>query len=143
MHAPGEDLRQLFLAKGVPAKDLAALIGAHSASKSFHQTPVGVGDIGSPQDSTPGIWDVNFYSEVTSPKPGDFIFDSDKNLAANPVVGPEFQGFVGNQGKWKSDFASAMYKMSLFGLDPKAPLQDCTGVLPPEIKNWGDKVSSI
>lgn len=136
MHAPGEDLRQLFLAKGVNAKELAALIGAHSTSKSFHQTPAGVGDVGAPQDSTPGIWDVKFYSEVTKPKKGDFVFESDKNLAANPVVGKEFQGFVGHQEKWEGAFANAMHKMSLFGLDPNADLQDCTNLLPAEIEKF-------
>lgn len=131
MHAAGESLRLLFLAKGLSANDLAALIGAHTSSKSFHQTPAGVGDIGSPQDSTPGIWDVKYYSEVTSPAPGDFVFESDKNLAANPIVGKEFSGFVNNQGKWTSAFADAMFRMSLFGVPGgKSNLIDCTGILP-------------
>lgn len=131
MHASGASLYQLFLAKGISARELAALIGAHTCSKSFHQTPLGLGDQGSPQDSTPGIWDVKFYSETTNPAAGDFVFDSDKNLAADPNVGPEFRGFVNNQGKWGSDFSAAMTKMSLFGVPGgNSNLQDCTGILP-------------
>lgn len=131
MHADGETLRLLFLAKGVDAKGLAALIGAHTTSKSFHQTPAGQGDVGAPQDSTPGVWDVKFYSEVTKPVAGDFVFDSDKNLAANPTVGKEFAGFVNNQGKWNGAFADAMAKMALFGVPGgSSNLIDCTGILP-------------
>ena len=131
MHASGESLYQLFLAKGIKEDELAALLGAHTTSKSFHQTPVGLGDQGFPQDSTPGIWDVKYYSDTTNPPAGVFVFDSDKNLAAHPVVGPKFKGFVNNPGKWNSAFGSALTKMSLFGVPGgKQNLQDCTKVVP-------------
>lgn len=131
MHASGASLYQLFLQKGINAKELAALIGAHTSSKSFHQTPPGVGDVGAPQDSTPGIWDVKFYAEVSKPKPVDFVFQSDINLAADPNVGKEFKKFVGQQERWNDAFYNAMLKMSLFGVpNGKKNLIDCTKVIP-------------
>lgn len=144
VHASGESLRTLFLAKGINAKELAALIGAHTSSKSFHQTPAGVGDVGAPQDSTPGVWDVNFYSEVTKPVAGDFVFDSDKNLAQNPIVGKEFKGFVNKQDKWNDAFYNAMTKMSLFGVPGGSTnLIDCTSVIPKGTAKRDIKASAI
>ena len=43
------------------------------------------------------------------------MFPSDSKLARFDRVGKEFQGFVGNQGKWNGKFADAMEKMALFG----------------------------
>ena len=91
MHASAAVLSALFTAKGISAPELAALMGAHTTSRSFHQTPVGQGDAGLPQDSTPGIWDVNYYAETLSPAPGTFVFESDKNLANDATVGKEFK----------------------------------------------------
>jgi hypothetical protein len=97
VHASGDSLFALFQDKGFNAVDLAALIGAHTCSKQFF---VDTAQAGKSQDSTPGIWDVKFYGETTqTPTPaGNFVFDSDKNLAAQKVVGKEFSGFVNNQG---------------------------------------------
>jgi len=131
VHAGGDSLYQLFQDKGFSAVDLAALLGAHSTSRAFGQ-----GDIpsGGAQDSTPGVWDTNFYQDTLTPPANVFPFTSDKNLAAHPVVGKEFKGFVGNQGKWTGKFADAMFKMSLLGVpggsDPSKNLIDCTNVIP-------------
>ena len=112
------------------AADLAALLGAHSTSKAFHMPPQGVGDQGRPQDSTPGIWDVKFYSETTNPPDGIFVIPSDKNLSSHPVVGPQFSGFVNRQGKWNAFFIRALTKMSLFGVPGgSANLVDCTSAI--------------
>lgn len=57
-------LIQLFRDKTISAGDLAALVGSHSTSKqSFVDTSMA----GAPQDSTPGVWDVKFYSETGDP----------------------------------------------------------------------------
>lgn len=131
MHASGDALYELFQNKTITARELAALIGAHATSKSFHQTPAGRGDIGLPQDSTPGIWDVKYYSETTNPPKGVFVFDSDIALAKHPVVGPEFANFVNRQGLWNAFFALAMTKMSLFGVPGGSDdLTDCTEYIP-------------
>lgn len=125
-----DTLFQLFMDKGFSATDLAALIGAHTTSRSFAQPQV---PSGAPQDSTPGIWDVKYYSETYKPPPGVGRFDSDINLSSpNTTVGKEFQSFVDNQGKWTGDFASAMFRMSLLGIpaDTYNNFTDCTDALP-------------
>ena len=107
---------------------LAALIGAHSASKGFSQPEIRPG---TPQDDTPGIWDVRYYSNTLKPASGTASFVSDVNLAQHPVVGKEFMGFVNAQGKWNSAYANAMAKMALLGVPGgKSNLIDCTGALP-------------
>jgi hypothetical protein len=146
VHASGDSLFALFQDKGFDAVDLAALIGAHTCSKQFF---VDTTQSGKPQDSTPGIWDVKFYTETTSPPAGVFVFDSDKNLANQTQVGKEFKGFVNNQGyvlqsllskelwlitcfrKWNGKFADAMKRMSLLGVPGGSNnLVDCTDTLP-------------
>jgi L-ascorbate peroxidase len=58
------------------------------------------------------------------------VFPSDVKLSRYGQVGKEFQGFVGNQGKWNGKFASAMGKMTLFGSNGRSGMVDCTGALP-------------
>ena len=105
VHADASSLFNLFLAKGFTANELAALLGAHSTSKSFGQ--LDLMHPGTPQDSTPGIWDVKYYQDTLSPPASGTPFPSDTSLAAHPVVGKEFHGFIGSQGKWSSAFGSA------------------------------------
>jgi hypothetical protein len=104
--ASANSLFALFQAKGFNAKELAALLGAHSTSKSFHQSVV---PEGCSQDSTPGLWDVAYYAETLNPPMGKNVgvFPSDAKLAVHPQVGKEFKGFVGATGKWNSAFADA------------------------------------
>lgn len=130
---PGSDhdtLFQLFADKGFSAVDLAALIGAHTASRSFTQPQLRVGI---PQDSTPGQWDVRYYSEVYDPPRRIGRFESDISLSQpNTTVGKEFKGFVDNQAKWNSDFTSAMFRLSLLGIPENdiSTFVDCTSALP-------------
>lgn len=131
VNAPAADLFKLFQDKGFNEVDLAALLGAHSTSNQFHVNE-NAPFVGQPQDSTPGVWDVKYYAETTSPPQGVFVFPSDAKLAVHPKVGPQFKGFVNNQGKWNGKFADAMGRMALFGsggTDGKG-LIDCTGALP-------------
>lgn len=51
----------LFEDKTICPDDLAALVGAHSTSA---QDIVDPARAGAPQDSTPGVWDVKFYTET-------------------------------------------------------------------------------
>lgn len=127
-----DSLLQLFLDKGFNAAELAALIGAHTTSTAFKQQANGV-PFNAAQDSTPGKWDINYYAETYNPPPGVSRFDSDINLAnKSTIVGKQFQGFVGNAGKWNSAFANAMAKMSVLGIPSSAQgnFADCTNFLP-------------
>ncbi len=124
-----DTILQLFADKGFSALDLAALLGAHSTSKSrSDQLPPNTG-----QDSTPGIWDVKYYSEIYNPPPGVANFEADINLSSpNTTVGREFVKFINNQGRWNGNFASAMFRLSLLGIPPETfnTFVDCTGALP-------------
>ncbi|KAI5246687.1 heme peroxidase [Aureobasidium subglaciale] len=125
-------LFQLFLDKGFSARDLAALIGAHSTSKAFTQQANGI-PVGGPQDSTPGKWDIDFYAQTLKQQTGVYRFQADINLSnASTTVGKEFKGFVGNQGKWTSSFADAMQRLSVLGIPSSAQNSfiDCTNALP-------------
>lgn len=84
----------LFADKGFSAPDVAALIGAHSTAK---QDFVDVSKAGQPQDRTPGIWDVDYYSSTQSKAPGVFVFQSDTAILADSRSGPAFKSFIGQQ----------------------------------------------
>lgn len=129
VHASADSLHSLFQDKGLSAVDLAALLGAHSTSNQYHfdESPA---DVGAPQDSTPGVWDVKYYSDTTAPPKGVVVLPSDQKLAAHATVGREFKAFVGNTRRWNGRFADAMARMERFGSDGLEGLVDCTGSLP-------------
>jgi len=129
VNADPASLSQLFTDKGFDDRDLAALLGAHSTSNQFN-FDTKTGQVGLPQDSTPGIWDVKYYAETLKPPKGVVVFPSDIKLAKYKGVGKEFSGFVDNAGKWNGKFADAMLKMSLFGSSGTTGLTDCTDTLP-------------
>jgi L-ascorbate peroxidase len=85
------------------------------------------------QDDTPGIWDVDFYSNTYTPPANVFRFDSDINLSnVSTTVGAVFTTFVGHQPKWQVKFTDAMFRLSLLGIPSatSAGFIDCTGALP-------------
>ena len=61
VHADPDDLIALFERKGFSAHDLAALVGAHATAK---QRFVDASQAGKPLDTTPGVWDVEFYNDT-------------------------------------------------------------------------------
>lgn len=129
-NATHDILLALFEDKGFSARDLAALVGAHTSSKAFAQPEI---PVGSSQDSTPGLWDVKFYGETYSPPASVHRFDSDINLSdPTKAVGKEFQGFVNNQGKWDGKFADAMERLSVLCIpaETQSTFVDCTSALP-------------
>ncbi|KAH6629683.1 heme peroxidase [Boeremia exigua] len=129
VRAPADSLFKLFQDKGLDAVDLAALLGAHTTSNQFNFDTT-LEKKGLPQDSTPGVWDVKYYSETTNPPQGVLVLPSDSGLAVHPTVGKEFQGFVNNAGKWNGKFADAMARMELFGSAGTNGMADCTNALP-------------
>lgn len=113
-----------FNAAGFSNQDLAALIGAHTASREFNTD---VAKAGTPEDTTPGIWDILYYVELIL-KIAPFSFISDTNLLADSQTGPYMKQFSLNKPAWDAAFAPAMAKMELLG----APFTkiDCTSALP-------------
>ncbi|KAF2805074.1 heme peroxidase [Mytilinidion resinicola] len=125
-NATGDALLKAFQSKGFTATDLAALIGAHTTAK---QNFVNAQFAGYGQDSTPGIWDVNYYKE-TIDGAAPFSFPADKNLVKHPIVGPRFKEFVGKQQRWNTAYVAGFRKMSMLGVENIDELVDCTSALP-------------
>jgi catalase (peroxidase I) len=65
-HSSAEQLIELFANKTINFKDLIALIGAHTTAQQFFVDP---SKAGQPLDSTPGVWDVEFYRQALTPTP--------------------------------------------------------------------------
>jgi hypothetical protein len=99
VNSPANDLIALFKDKRINPHELAALVGAHSASKQFF---VNTTRAGAPQDSTPGVWDVKFYGETLSANPPKvvFKFPSDVALSQHPAIAEEWLEFAQDQSHW-------------------------------------------
>lgn len=124
-----DNLIALFERKGFTANDLAALVGAHAAAK---QRFVDTTQAEKPLDTTPGVWDVEFYNDTLQNPPSDkiFVLPSDKKLSVHPKINDEWLAFVGDQPHWNEDYAKSYIKMSLLGVQNLKDLKDCTKTLP-------------
>jgi catalase (peroxidase I) len=86
-----DEILAMFEAKGFNASELAALVGAHSTAKQEFFDPARAG---ASQDSTPEIWDTNFYTEAAGNDTANvLIFDTDRNLAADSRTSGKFIEF--------------------------------------------------
>ncbi|OMP82656.1 Manganese peroxidase 1 [Diplodia seriata] len=127
-----DKLIQLFQDKTISPHELAALVGAHTASQQSFVDP---SKAGAPQDSTPGVWDVRFYNQTTSntvPKKV-FRFASDVVLANDSRVQDEWVQFtdpVKGQKHWNEDYATAYTRLSLLGVNNINNMTECSKVLP-------------
>lgn len=136
-HDTPDNLIKLFENKGFSAHDLAALVGAHASAK---QRFVDTSKAGFPLDTTPGVWDVEFYNDtLNNPEGGNnkiFVLPSDKKLSVHPKISDEWKEFVGNQPHWNEDYAKAYVRMSLNGVDNFNSLVECTKTLPKNRPQW-------
>ncbi|QDS68272.1 hypothetical protein FKW77_010636 [Venturia effusa] len=123
--SPGDQLVKLFENKGISATELAALVGAHTSARQRVFQP---SKAGAPLDTTPGVWDVKFYSQVFQ-KNAPFILPSDAALAKNAATGLAFRAFAASQGGWNAAYSPAMTHLGLLGVET-AGLIDCTSALP-------------
>jgi len=95
----------LFAAKTFVSNGLVALVGAHTVSQQFF---VNTTLAGQSQDTTPGVWDLNFYSQTkasTTPS-GVFKFHSDVSLSAYSGTTSTWQLFTTAQGATLWPFVS-------------------------------------
>ncbi|KAF2260010.1 heme peroxidase, partial [Lojkania enalia] len=124
-----DNLITLFERKGFSIRDFAALLGAHTSAKQHF---VDTAQAGKPLDTTPGVWDVEFYNDTLQEpqNPEIFVLPSDKVLSVHPRMSADFLSFVGNQQQWNEDYSKAYIKMSLLGVDNINSLKDCTKTLP-------------
>ncbi|KIW08171.1 uncharacterized protein PV09_01102 [Verruconis gallopava] len=133
----------LFADKTIGEVDLVALLGAHSTAKQFF---FDTSKAGMPLDSTPGVWDVAFYSEVLngSAPCGVFRLPSDDFLGADASTIGGFRamsaGFPSDTGAgqilWNGLYAKAYLRLSLLGVAGIQGLTDCSKVLPPAISTF-------
>ncbi|KAJ4350990.1 hypothetical protein N0V95_004224 [Ascochyta clinopodiicola] len=135
VHDTADNLIALFQAKGFSAHDLAALVGAHAAAKQRFVDP---SQANKPLDTTPGVWDVEFYNDTLQSSPSNkiFVLPSDKVLSVHPKINDEWKAFVGNQPHWNEDYAKAFFRMSLNGVTNLKDLKDCTKTLPASRPNF-------
>lgn len=85
-------LVELFRNKTIGPHGLVALVGAHTTSVQFHTE---VAQAGVPQDSTPGVWDVLFYSQTLETlMDGVFSFASDLALSKATGTADEWSAFA-------------------------------------------------
>lgn len=130
-------------AVGFSAADVVAILASHTIAAADHVDP---SIPGTPFDSTPGVFDSQFFvetqlrgilfpgtggnqGEVESPLAGEIRLQSDHTLARDSRTACEWQSFVNNQGKLQSAFAAAFKRMSVIGHDINKMI-DCSEVIP-------------
>ncbi|KAF2999036.1 hypothetical protein E8E13_008433 [Curvularia kusanoi] len=102
--AEADQLVSLFENKTIRVHGLTALVGAHTVSQQHF---VDTSRSGDPQDSTPGIWDVDFYAETLSSNASTrvFKFPSDVKLSKHSLASAEWNKFANVPGHWNEDYA--------------------------------------
>ncbi|KAG9223857.1 hypothetical protein CCMSSC00406_0007719 [Pleurotus cornucopiae] len=128
---------------GFSAVEVVWLLASHSIAAADKVDP---SIPGTPFDSTPGVFDSQFFietqlkgrlfpgtpdnkGEVQSPLQGEIRLQSDHLLARDPQTACEWQSMVNNQPKIQNRFAATMSKMALLGQD-KSKLIDCSDIIP-------------
>ncbi|KAJ3048339.1 hypothetical protein HK097_010657 [Rhizophlyctis rosea] len=135
---PMDNIISKFQRQGLTNKQLAALIGAHTTGKRFSSPPSEPvnGNAGLAFDSTPEVWDLNYYNETlqqpTSPPLGQTRIQVDVAISRDPRTKNEFARYVTDFDGWTKDFTEAMVVMGKFGR-ANANLIKCDGVVPAAI----------
>ncbi|KAJ7641900.1 putative versatile peroxidase [Roridomyces roridus] len=128
---------------GLSASDTVALLASHSIAGADDVDPT---LSGLPFDSTPSIFDTQFFvetqlrgtlfpgsggnqGEVESPIGGEIRLQSDSELARDPQTACLWQANVNNQAHMASTFQAAFLKMGLLGQDV-SKMVDCSDVIP-------------
>ncbi|KAI0356396.1 lignin peroxidase isozyme LP7 [Trametes cingulata] len=119
------------------------LLTAHTIAASDHLDET---IPGTPMDSTPHIWDTQFFietqlrgtafpgkggnhGEVMSPLKGEIRLQTDHLLARDSRTACEWQSFVNNQQKAQDMFAFVFHDLSMLGQNPDT-LIDCSELIP-------------
>ncbi|KAJ6583482.1 heme peroxidase [Mycena vulgaris] len=129
---------------GLTPEELIDLLASHSIGVQDHVDPT-IPD--TPFDTTPAVFDTNFYletllrgtvwpgdgahtGEVKAPIKTELRLQSDYALSRDSRTSCHWQSFVNNQDRMMTRFATAMAKMALIGQTARS-LQDCSEVIPP------------
>ncbi|KAI0785600.1 manganese-dependent peroxidase [Abortiporus biennis] len=128
--------------KFTPA-EVVALLASHTVAAADRVDPT---IPGTPFDSTPSVFDTQFFvetqlrgtlfpgngsnqGEVESPLQGEIRLQSDSELARDSRTACEWQSFVNNQDKIQTAFKAAYAKMIVLGQNTQN-LIDCSDVVP-------------
>ncbi|KAJ3553707.1 hypothetical protein NM688_g3469 [Phlebia brevispora] len=129
-------------AGGFTSAEVVALLASHTIAAADHVDP---SIPGTPFDSTPGVFDTQFFvetqlrgilfpgtggnqGEVESPLAGEIRLQSDSELARDSRTACEWQSFVNNQAKIQSAFQAAFRKMTILG-HSESSLIECSEVI--------------
>ncbi|RXW16794.1 hypothetical protein EST38_g9054 [Candolleomyces aberdarensis] len=143
---PGNSVTQILnrmADAGFSADETVDLLASHSIAA---QVGLNTGIRGSPLDSTPDVFDSQFFvetllegvlnpgpttgfAEVLSPLPGEFRMQSDFAIARDPRTACRWQELATNQALMASAFRAAMVKLATLGND-RSTLVDCSSVIP-------------
>ena len=132
-----------FRDAGFNSDEVVALLASHSIAASDNVDPT---IPGTPFDSTPGVFDSQFFietqlrgtlfpgtggneGEVMSPLAGEIRLESDGAIARDPRTACTWQSFVVNQNAMRNAFKASMLKMSILG-QSRNRLIDCSDVIP-------------
>nr|WCB70295.1 lignin peroxidase LiP3 [Trametes hirsuta] len=119
------------------------LLTAHTVAAANDVDPT---KSGLPFDSTPNLWDTQFFietqlrgtlfpgsggnqGEVESPLAGEIRLQSDHTIARDSRTACEWQSFVNNQEKAQAMFQFVFHDLSILGQNINS-LVDCTEVVP-------------
>ncbi|KAI0305590.1 manganese-dependent peroxidase [Multifurca ochricompacta] len=132
-----------FADAGFNSDEVIALLASHTIAASDHVDP---SIPGTAFDSTPGLFDTQFFVEVQlrgthfpgagghpgeaeSPLEGEMRLMSDAVLARDSRTACTWQSFVNNQDGMAKAFADAMAKLAVLGQDT-SNMVDCSEVIP-------------
>ncbi|KAA1474285.1 manganese peroxidase 1 [Dentipellis sp. KUC8613] len=132
-----------FADAGFTTDEIVALLASHTVAAA---DKVDVTIPGTPFDSTPEIFDTQFFietqlrgtlfpgtggnqGEVESPLKGELRLQSDSELARDSRTACLWQGFVNEQTKMQTAFQSAMAKLAVVGHNT-ADMVDCSDLIP-------------
>ncbi|KAI0344617.1 lignin peroxidase [Trametopsis cervina] len=122
--------------------EVVHLLSSHSVAAQYE---VDTDVAGSPFDSTPGVFDTQFFvesllkgtaftgngqgGEVMSPIPGEFRLQSDFELSRDSRTACEWQALVNNHDAMVANFEAVMSRLAVIGQIP-SELVDCSDVIP-------------
>ncbi|KAI0259215.1 manganese peroxidase 2 [Gloeopeniophorella convolvens] len=132
-----------FADVGISSDEVVALLASHSIAAADHVDP---SIPGTPFDSTPGVFDTQFFvetqlrgtlfpgtggnaGEAESPLAGEIRILSDQTLARDSRTACTWQGMVGQQQKMADAFKAAMSKLAILGHSANS-MTDCSEVIP-------------
>lgn len=118
-----------YAAAGFSVEDIVTSLASHSIAAA-DAVPFG----GTPFDSTPAIFDTQFFVETILDDviPGAARLPSDSALARDNRTACAWQGFIENELGMQLKFADFMSRLGVVGID-QTKLFDCSSVVPREL----------